>query len=609
MAAKESVKGHRDDIESVVNHWLLEYYYSVALDVFQNEDISVFLDIRKILEVILERPLENSEHKWCRIRVLQFLSRIHDGENLDVSFESDDQISPLESALSLLGMINEDFSIPLQDFDNVSNSLKVMMVTVLIKHSEFGKAEKALKEHFPKPMVGKKAILMGLIRNKTNTHKVIEQLDFQTFKEEMLIFCQKLCPMKVPFLHTIARKWLHERLEHEQDGPGPTSALLKSTDVKFPRCNHGNLTMSKLKAAYMDLAAGSDDKSFDQLNEEVKEEQQAEVLSLHFSPSPATDSAQNDSFRRSGSPLEASLADEPPQKDDDPQMQAGSLSKTSSVPRKRRLYTVARLVVEPDSQVSLRCTDIRSGGPPESATRASQKELQNPETELEVSMPKRKHSRRARRISSSEEELRSSEADKESRIEELHDQSTSPLKRDSKSEDSSDAENPQSLAPCNAPAEKPQTPLASDPLSKQVSIFPDNADEVCIIDYSLDSSPSVVPVPQKSSTPQKDSAQDQGTSRSKWKQLLSNAKESKETWSDEETHFTSRQRLLNDSTASSSSHRKRMWTDHETQKLKEGVKRFGEGNWTKILAYYSLTDRTNVQIKDRWRTMKKLNMI
>lgn len=157
------------------------------------------------------------------------------------------------------------------------------------------------------------------------------------------------------------------------------------------------------------MAAGSDEKSFAQLDKEVKREEQAKTsISLHLSPGPTNgmsqDSEKDVSFQRdSGSPMEASPADQPPQMNADPQTQARSLTKTTSVPRKRRLYTVAKLVVEPDSQGSSQCTmasqetesEVRTEEPPQAVVTPNKKDLQNPVTDSEVSIPTRKHPRRA----------------------------------------------------------------------------------------------------------------------------------------------------------------------------------------------------------------------
>ncbi|NWI55240.1 TERF1 factor, partial [Calyptomena viridis] len=52
--------------------------------------------------------------------------------------------------------------------------------------------------------------------------------------------------------------------------------------------------------------------------------------------------------------------------------------------------------------------------------------------------------------------------------------------------------------------------------------------------------------------------------------------------------------------------RRQRWTYQEDMELKSGVKRFGVGNWTKILVNGNFNNRTSVMLKDRWRTLCRI---
>ena len=50
MAANESVNSQPTDVETIVNRWLVDYYVSLALELFQKELYEDFRDIRAVIE-------------------------------------------------------------------------------------------------------------------------------------------------------------------------------------------------------------------------------------------------------------------------------------------------------------------------------------------------------------------------------------------------------------------------------------------------------------------------------------------------------------------------------------------------------------------------------
>nr|XP_061820352.1 telomeric repeat-binding factor 2-like isoform X2 [Nerophis lumbriciformis] len=598
-----------EETESIVNRWIVDYYVSLAMETFRSDQYEDFCEIRNVIECILHRPVATNTVIPTKLEILQILSRINEGENIDLSFETDSSVSPLESALILLEKMSEKSDVPQKDLKHLCTSVREMMMMILIKNKEFNRAKELLGKHFSQPKVAKKTLFTNLISLKTNKHKVIEEMVMRELKEEALTFLLKLCPFTVPFLSKAAKQLLKER-----DKRGYNSTTAEGPDngvVLNPASPNKNVTeftqllisdysfieKSRLMSAYQTLATGGLVLSFSQLEDILGNEK----LETKFLGSARDDTSKDpeldERFQRdSGSPVEASPAGPHAQNDVPSQSKTGS-PQTTNTRRKRQLYTVSKFVIEPDSQES-------SASQAREATVRGEEQGQSqivPNADEAVVCTKRPRQVTKRFSANEAEESAQSEEQSPPAASEQAPQ-TQQHNRSSPNRKSSE---PEELA-LNSEDEVHDSTVNYNKTPVHRNTGAAIKDEVVIID-SLDRSPSSddpQSTPQKSSTPTKQT-QDPRPAHSKWKDLCSKAKETKVVWSDDDDDI-----LCDESSCRSSlsGQKRRIWTEEETEMLKNGVMKFGEGNWRKIKSFYSFNERTNVQLKDRWRTMKKLNL-
>ncbi|XP_063510553.1 telomeric repeat-binding factor 2 isoform X3 [Pongo pygmaeus] len=148
-------------LEEAVNRWVLKFYFHEALRAFRGSRYGDFRQIRDIMQALLVRPL-GKEHTVSRLlRVMQCLSRIEEGENLDCSFDMEAELTPLESAINVLEMIKTEFTLTEAVVESSRKLVKEAAVIICIKNKEFEKASKILKKHMskdPTTQMAKKAL-------------------------------------------------------------------------------------------------------------------------------------------------------------------------------------------------------------------------------------------------------------------------------------------------------------------------------------------------------------------------------------------------------------------------------------------------------------------
>ncbi|XP_056604389.1 telomeric repeat binding factor a isoform X3 [Triplophysa dalaica] len=186
--------------EQIINRWNFDFYVFTAFDAFRNGDFTAFREFTNIIESLVVRPIDGRSDIIIKLRFMQFLSRINNGDRLDITFE--DPLTPLESALNVLKSICSDMNVPHGDHQRVHNCIKEMLIIVCIRAGEFERAGQMLQKHFPKGMdsAGKKKLYMNLIRNRRRSHSALQVNSYNDFKQDMLDFIDSLYSIPEPFL-------------------------------------------------------------------------------------------------------------------------------------------------------------------------------------------------------------------------------------------------------------------------------------------------------------------------------------------------------------------------------------------------------------------------
>uniref|UniRef100_A0A8C3PTI0 Telomeric repeat-binding factor n=1 Tax=Calidris pygmaea TaxID=425635 RepID=A0A8C3PTI0_9CHAR len=317
--------------EEAVNRCVLQFYFYQAMAAYRAGRYSDFRQLRDIMQALLVRPLEKEPVVAKMLRMMQFLSQIEEGENLDCTFDKDSELTPLESAIGVLELIQKEFSVAERTMETVQKMVKEAAVIVCIKNREFDKASKIVKRHIGKdPKSQKKRNeLLTVIREQNSTHPMVKNFSYKHFQQSMFQFLNTYVDDSEPLLLTVPKDL--------EGAPNPTESRDDPMAAPEPmegfclfcRQPSGTVTaygISVLREAFKILSDSQDsDALFTKLDE------------TDFSlPKQLSPSVSHRTKRRKEEESQDSEISNPPE-----------------IPHKgKRLLTISKLVMEEDSQYS-----------------------------------------------------------------------------------------------------------------------------------------------------------------------------------------------------------------------------------------------------------------
>ncbi|KAK3544836.1 hypothetical protein QTP86_027509 [Hemibagrus guttatus] len=528
--------------EEIINRWSFDFYVTKAFEAFRNEDYESFSQLRNLIESLVVRPIDGHTDMTINLRFMQFLSRINDGDKLDVTFQKPQ--TPLESAMSVLESICSEMDVPQDLLEQVHTLIREMLIVVCIKSKQFEKAQEMLLKHFPKGMdsAGKKKLYIDLMKRRCSTHSVLNVISYSEFKQDMLDFIDKLHHIPEPFL---------VKLEDEVECEAQQE---NGTDHNMELC---------LKLTETPLEEFLEEQQQSVCEESTVQSQQrcaGHCTYVQCAASKQTIMTQNHCANQHMEKKHESSKDTPSLINTH-----GQHSPAFSAEDGKRTAGVVSATPSP-LQVHLNAEDPLS-------------------SQSVSSTPVRKFRRPApcRRSILSEPEPAS------------HQQLDKPQKSSTPSR------------PQNSPPSAQQTPNKEG--QKQATKRPQrrSASE-SVESIVVDSPPSAK---RTASTVKRRNWMDVSGAQEEWsdEESLFSVSTKKTKGSDFVLLLKKKKKERENNVQKYSVFLLQKWTDEESDWVKQGVARYGEGRWERIRSAFPFKGRTAVNIKDRWRTMLKLKMV
>ncbi|XP_058669537.1 telomeric repeat-binding factor 2 isoform X3 [Ammospiza caudacuta] len=524
--------------EKTVNRWVLQFYFHRAIEAYRSGRNRDFRQFRDIMQALLVRPLEREPDMAQMLRIMQLLSRVEEGENLDCTFDKESELTPLESAMMVLDFIREEFSVADRTMEAVQKMVKEAAVVVCIRNKEFEKASDIVKKHMGKePRNQKKRNeWLAVIREKNLSHPKVKNFSYEEFQQSIFEFLRGYMDDSEPALLTLLKKTLDSEhagkaksslgtpepadgLKDQAAAPensaraeGPTNSPEALARAEGPTNSLEALARAEGPARAPELAGAAED--------------------LEGAASPAKRAAAPEMMEEAGG---SATAVEPMEVATDPAATPEHLPAA---------YEILKGTPEP---MEVAKEPAAAPDPPRVPTRESPRTKRCREVENQAS------------------------------------------------ETSEPPEIPHNIKNLFSIS---NLIVELDGSSSKSSECPDSSQEHVVSSASK-------PAPKVPEEPL--SAQSEKSFQGRWNSSCGT--EEKDSWSDEEELFANAASFEKNKASNNSGSKKQKWTMEESEWIKEGVKKYGEGRWKTICLKFPFRNRTSVMIKDRWRTMKKLGML
>ncbi|XP_057388025.1 telomeric repeat-binding factor 1 isoform X6 [Balaenoptera acutorostrata] len=172
------------EAEAVAAGWMLDFLCLSLCRAFRDGRSDDFHRTRDSAEAIIHGLASLTAYQLRTIYICQFLTRIAAGKTLDAQFESDERITPLESALMIWASIEKEHD---KLHEEIQNLIKIQAIAVCMENGNFKEAEEVFERIFgdPNSYTPLKRKLLMIISQKDTFHSFFQHFSYNHMMEKI----------------------------------------------------------------------------------------------------------------------------------------------------------------------------------------------------------------------------------------------------------------------------------------------------------------------------------------------------------------------------------------------------------------------------------------
>ncbi|XP_036906820.1 telomeric repeat-binding factor 1 isoform X3 [Sturnira hondurensis] len=230
------------EAEAVAGGWMLDFLCLSLCRAFRDDRSEDFHRTRDSAEAIIHGLSSLTAYQLRTVYICQFLTRIAAGKALDAQFETDERITPLESALMIWDSIEKEHD---KFHEEIQNLIKIQAIAVCMESGNFKEAEEVFERIFDGSHTTVQRKLLKIISQKDTFHSFFQHFSYNRMMEKIKSFVNYVLDEKSStFLMKAAAKVVESKRARTvpQEKPNDTDIGMETqADLDTGKRSHRNL--------------------------------------------------------------------------------------------------------------------------------------------------------------------------------------------------------------------------------------------------------------------------------------------------------------------------------------------------------------------------------